>query len=1057
MPDPPQPPPARTPTSKPVVSPSEPADFAELFAQSNFSFLSAASHPDELATRAAELGYAALGVTDTNSLAGVVRAHVAAKQAGLKLLVGAEITPDDAPSVVLHAIDRTGYANLARLITIGRRRAPKGKCRLSFADAAEHTQGLIACVPLWPHVVTTAGMDETLPRLHDYRDLFGDRCYALGGLFLGPEDRLVLTRMSDLAKRSRLPLVATNAPLIHNAERRFLLAALTGVRLGKSIHELAGDLPRNGERHLKSGDAMRQLFRDRPDAVRRSLEVASRCGFSLDELKYEYPEELVPEGRTPIEHLTRLVWEGAERRYPRGIPDKVRTLLGHELELIKQLRYEAYFLTVHDLVRFARSKRILCQGRGSAANSAVCYCLGVTEVDPATHELLFERFVSAERDEAPDIDIDFEHERREEVLQYAYEKYGRDRCGMTAEVITYRPKSAVRDVGKALGLSQDRIDKLAKGIERYGRGEAFSDQLTEAGLDPQSRLGRQLVHLVEELLGFPRHLSQHVGGLVLSRGRLDELVPIENAAMEGRTVIQWDKHDLDALGVLKVDCLGLGMLTALRKCLGLVEQHHGQSFTLATIPPEDPAVYRMIQQADTVGVFQIESRAQMAMAPRMQAHCFYDLVIQVALVRPGPIQGDMVHPYLRRRAGQEQPDYPNDAIKAVLGRTLGVPIFQEQAMKLVEVAAGFTPGEADALRRAMGAWRRMGALDAFETKLRDGMLRKGYTPEYAARLFEQIRGFSEYGFPESHAASFALLVYASAWLKLHHPAAFCASLVNSQPMGFYAVAQLVGDAKRHGVAVRGIDANASDWDCTLEPSRCFGGFAVRLGLRLVHGLRADHAARLMETRNTGGPFRTVADLSRRAELPQTTLTVLADAGAFGSLELSRRSATWDALAVGEAAPLYEEESPAPAPSLPDLSPREEVAADYRTTGLSLRGHPMTFARPLLDGRRVLPCGKLADVHNGAFVTVAGRVLLRQRPSSAKGITFVMLEDETGWANLVVYPDAWAKFRKAARLSTSLLASGRIQHDTAGTTHLIVGRLVDLSQAVGVGMRSRDFQ
>jgi error-prone DNA polymerase len=1058
-------PPVRTPSkSEPrtALPKPEPAGYAELYARSNFSFLQAASHPDEFADQAAALGYDALAVTDVNSLAGVVRAYVAAKEAGLKQLVGAEVTPDDAPAVVLLAIDRDGYANLSRLITVGRRRARKGECRLSFADVAAHSAGLIACVPLWPHIVTTEDMEEALPRLRDYRDAFGDRAYALAGLFLGPEDGLALARMGDLAKQAGLPLVATNAPLMHHAERRFLLAVLTCVRLGKSIHELGDELPANGERHLKSGGDMRRLFKDRPDAIRHTLEVAGRCSFQLDALRYEYPEELVPTGLTPAEHLARLAWEGAagrypNDRYPNGVPEKVKTLLGHELGLIERLGYEPYFLTVHDLMSYARSEGILCQGRGSAANSVVCYCLGITEVDPMRHELLFERFVSAARNEPPDIDIDFEADRRELVLQYAYRKYGRDRCGMTAEVITYRPRSAIRDVGKALGLSRDRLDKLASGVERYGLGEDVGARLAEAGLDPASRLGRQLIHLTDELLGFPRHLGQHVGGLVLSRDRLDEMVPVENARMNDRTVIQWNKDDLDALGLLKVDCLGLGMLQALRRCFGLVKDHHGRELTVATIPPEDPAVYRMIRQADTVGVFQVESRAQMAMSPRMKAAKFYDLVIQVALVRPGPIQGDMVHPYLRRRDGLEEPDYPNDAIKDVLGRTLGVPIFQEQCMKLVEVAAGFTPDEADALRRAMGAWRRTGTLDAFRVKLHDGMLANGYEPEYAARLFEQIRGFSEYGFPESHAASFALLVYASAWLKLHHPAAFCCALLNSQPMGFYAPAQLVDAAKRHGVGIRPVDVNASEWDCTLEPSRCLGGFAVRLGLRMVRSLHANHAERLVESRKADGLFLSVADLAGRARLPKTALAPLAAAGAFRSLKLARRPATWDALAAGESAPLYAGDLPEAPPRLPDLSPVEEVAADYRTTGLSLQGHPMEFSRTTLDRRGVTPCGKLGEVRDGAFVTVAGLVLLRQRPGSAKDITFMTLEDETGQANLVVYPAVWDRFRRAARTSSALIVSGRVQRDTAGTTHLVAGRLVDFSSEVGVTVPARDFQ
>ena len=1065
MPEPPHPPirlpmpvsPPEPPVVESRVPPRPtPAGFAELYCRTNYSFLQAASHPDELVNRASELGYAALGVTDLNSLAGAARAYAAAKATGIKLLVGTEVTPEDAPPAVLLAMNRQGYANLSRLLTLGRRRAPKGECRLSLADISDHAAGLIACVPLWQHVVTAETAEEILPRLHDFRDIFGDRSYSLAALFRGPEDPLALARMGDLAKQARLPLVATNAPLMHDAERRFLLAALTAVRLGKSIQGLAAVLPRNGERYLRDGEEIQRIFHDRPDAVRRSLEVASRCQFSLAELRYEYPEELVPEGKTAIEHLSRLAWEGAERRYPAGIPDKVRTLLGHELWLIEKLHYEAYFLTVHDLVWFARGRDILCQGRGSAANSAVCYCLGVTSVDPEKHELLFERFVSAERDEAPDIDVDFEHERREEVLQYAYEKYGRDRCGMTAEVITYRPKSAMRDIGKALGLSPDRVDRLAKSIERYGRGEEFSLRLAEAGLDPASRLGRQLMYLVEELLGFPRHLSQHVGGLVLTRGRLDELVPIENAAMPGRTVIQWDKNDLDALGLLKVDCLALGMLTAIKKSLHLLERHHGHSLTLATIPPEDQSVYRMMQQADTIGVFQIESRAQMAMLPRMQPECFYDIVIEVSLVRPGPIQGDMVHPYLKRRAGEEKPDYPNEAIEAVLGRTLGVPIFQEQAMKLAEVAAGFSPGEADRLRRSMGAWRKTGEIEQFRDKLREGMLANGYSEEYSERLFNQLRGFGEYGFPESHAASFALLVYASAWIKCHYPAVFCCALLNSQPMGFYAPAQLVADAKRHGVEVRPVDVNASDWDCTLEPAKSPGGVALRLGLRMISGLRQDHAERIVSERKKGGAFSTVAELARRTRLPKATTTRLAEAGAFAALGLARRAAAWEALDTGEQTPLYEGESPPIPPALPPLGPAEEVSADYRTTGLSLHGHPMTFLRPLLDQRGLRPCEKLASARNGAFLRVAGIVLLRQRPSSAKGITFMTLEDETGQANLVVYPNTWERFRQVARRATAMIVAGHVQRDGGGTTHLVAGHMEDLSASLDVAGRSRDF-
>ena len=892
----------RPPFSPPhPVTPSPPHPYAELHAKTNFSFLEGASHPDELVRRAAELGYAALAITDRHSLAGVVRAHGAAKEVGLKLLIGAEITPEDAPSVVLLAMDRAGYGRLARLITRGRRRAEKGECRLTFDDVAEHAAGLIGGVvdrghgsggrgqgsegmenahglrsvgaasgakpqaaergleiencrlriadcsqptlanpqsPIpnpFPSLTTLHSPLSTihypLPTAHlsRYRDVFGDRCYLLAELHRGPDDRGRLQELTHLARSAGVGLVAAGDVHYHLPERRALCDVLTAIRHGTTV-AAAGDLlfP-NAERYLKSPEQMAALFAEASEAIRRTLEIAQRCTFSLDELRYEYPEELVPPGRTPLEHLRRLSWAGARKRYPRGIPDKVRRLVEHELKLIEELRYEAYFLTVWDLVRFARRRGILCQGRGSAANSAACYCLGITSVDPERMDVLFERFVSRERNEAPDIDVDFEHQRREEVIQYLYEKYGRDRAGMTAEVITYRPRSAVRDVGKVLGLSLDRVDAVAKRIEHFHAEPELAARCREAGIDPETPLGRQLVELVGELVGFPRHLSQHTGGMVMTRGRLSELVPIENAAMPERTVIQWNKDDLDELGILKVDCLALGMLTAIRRCFDLVGRHYGRQLTLANIPEGDRDVYEMICRADTVGMFQIESRAQMSMLPRLRPRCFYDLVIEVAIVRPGPIQGNMVHPYLRRRNGEEAVTYPNQAIREVLEKTLGVPLFQEQAMRLAVVAAGFTPGEADQLRRAMGAWRRPGLIESFRRKLIDGMRRKGFSPEYAEAVFGQIRGFGDYGFPESHAASFALLVYVSAWLKHHYPAAFTCALLNSQPMGFYAPAQLVRDVRNHGVEVRPVDVNYSGCDCTLEGARGEGPGVRGLG------------------------------------------------------------------------------------------------------------------------------------------------------------------------------------------------------------------------------------
>ena len=754
-----------------------PFPYAELHCRTNFSFLEGASHADELVATAQSLGYRALAVTDRNSLAGVVRAHVAAKKAGLKLLVGAEIVPTDGPAMVLLATDRAAYGRLSQLITIGRRRAPKGECRLKFADVVEHNKGLLCSIPMstesqqryagtFQSNVRSEVVEEQLIRC---QAVFGDRCYALAELHLGPNDSAKLHRWLEICDRLQLPLAVANDVHYHVTQRRPLHDVVTAIRHSATLQSLGHELHPNGERFLKPTSDLLRLFEDRAELLQRTVEIADRCTFSLDELRYEYPEELVPDGTTLSEHLAALTWRGAEKRYPDGVPEKVLNLIKHELSLISEMKYEAYFLTVHDLVRFARSRGILCQGRGSAANSVVCFCLGVTSVDPDRIDVLFERFISKERDEAPDIDIDFEHERREEVLQYLYERYGRERAGMTGVVITYRPRSAVRDVAKTLALSNDRIDKLASQLEHVDLSEQMPERVREGGIDPESLLGRRLIKLVDTLLGFPRHLSQHVGGMVMSQGPLSELVPIENAAMPGRTVIQWDKNDLDALGLLKVDCLALGMLSCIRRCFEMVKYHHGRELTLANVPSEDSAVYDMVSAADTVGVFQIESRAQMSMLPRLKPHCFYDLVIEVAIVRPGPIQGDMVHPYLRRRNGEEPVEYPNKALRSVLHKTLGVPIFQEQAMRLAIVAAGFTPGEADQLRRAMGAWRKTGVIEQFRRKLVDGMLSNGYDKEYAERVFKQISGFGEYGFPESHAASFALLVYVSAWLKRFHP------------------------------------------------------------------------------------------------------------------------------------------------------------------------------------------------------------------------------------------------------------------------------------------------
>lgn len=1025
--------------------------YAELHCKSNFSFLEGASHAEELAEQAAALEYAAIAITDRNSLAGIVRAHGAAKDAKVKLIVGAELWLRDAPPIVVWASDRQGYGHLTRLLTLGRRRAEKGSCDLAFEDLAAHHEGLLAGLLPGP-----SPPDHLLARLRGLRELFGDRTYLLAELHRGPDDEQRLADLQKLARSSRVPLVAAGDIHYHTPARSILHGVLTAIRHGITVDEAnrRSELFVNWERHLRPRSDLAALFRRAPSALRRTLEIADRCRFTLDELRYEYPEELAPPGETPLEFLRRLTWEGARRRYPQGVPDKVAELLLHELQLIGELKYEAYFLTVWDLVRYARSRGILCQGRGSAANSAVCFCLEVTAVDPAATDLLFERFVSRERNEAPDIDIDFEHERREEVLQYVYEKYGRDRAAIAAVVITYCSRSAIRDVGKALGLSLDRVDRLAKQAEGYRQEPRLAEHCRSVGIDPDSPLGKRLVYSVNELIGFPRHLSQHVGGMVITRGLLCELALIENAAMEGRTVIEWDKDDLDELGILKVDCLCLGMLTAIRKCFQLIERHYGRSLTLANIPQEDRHVYDMICQADTMGVFQIESRAQMSMLPRLRPRTFYDLVVEVAIVRPGPIQGNMVHPYLRRRAGEPVPPYPNDAIRDILHKTLGVPIFQEQAMRLAVVAAGFTPGEADQLRRAMAAWRRPGIIDQFRIKLLEGMLARGLSQEFAEQVFNQIRGFGEYGFPESHAASFALLVYVSAWLKHYYPAAFTAALINSQPMGFYAPAQLVKCAEQHGVEVRPVDVTSSQWDCDLEEG------ALRLGFRLIKGASQSWAKEIEKAR-AERPFASLADLTRRARLSRAVVERLASAGALERLTTDRRTALWQALAQDSQpreapllAGLIDDE---PTPDLPPLDAEEEVLADYVSLGLSLRAHPISFHRESLSKHGVLPAARLATARNNSRVKVAGIVLVRQRPSTAKGITFVTLEDETGVSNLVIKQPTWQRFYEVARRSPAWIAEGILER-RGQVIHVLVHRLVDLSQQIrGLPSQSRDFR
>ncbi len=967
--------------------------------------------------------------------------------------------------VVLLATDRAAYGRLARLLTVGRRRAAKGECLLNLDDIAHHHEGLLALVTPERNSLllgSTAGQASSgtlLDNLKRYRELFADRCYLLAELHYGTDDPQQLAELTRLSNITKVPLVAAGDVHYHACERMPLQHALTAIRHGTTVAQLAERCLANAERHLRSLDDIESAFACMPELLRRTIEIADRCTFSLDDLRYEYPEELAPAGQTPIQYLRQLAWEGAGQRYPTIVPEKVCRLLEHELALIEKLHYEAFFITVYDIVRFARSQHILCQGRGSAANSVVCYCLGVTAVDPAEHQLLFERFVSEERNEAPDIDVDFEHERREEVLQYIYQKYGRERAGIAATVITYRPRSAIRDVGKALGLSRDRVDTLAKNYDYRGEQVLLPQRCEQSGIDPKSRVGRQLILLVNELLGFPRHLSQHVGGMVITRGPLCELVPIENAAMQDRTVIEWDKDDLDELGILKVDCLCLGMLTAIRKCFGLIAEQTCRQLSIATVPQEDPAVYEMICRSDTVGVFQIESRAQMSMLPRLRPQTFYDLVIEVAIVRPGPIQGNMVHPYLRRRTGEEPVEYPNPEVQQVLEKTLGVPLFQEQAMRLAVVAAGFTPGEADQLRRAMGGWRRPGLIDSYRQKLMAGMLAKGYPNEFAEGLFNQIRGFGEYGFPESHAASFAMLVYVSAWLKHYYPAAFAAGLINSQPMGFYAPAQLIRDARDHQVEVRSIDINHSDWNCTLEPTGAGSEGALRIGMRLVRGLRQADAERIVQARTT--PYRTTTELGTRAGLSKSTLERLADAGALNSLQHDRRAALWQALEqplCTERMPLFAQaDDPAPLPELPPLSRQQQVFADYATSGLSLRDHPLAFYREKLHHLGATTATGLVQLRHGSRVTVAGLVLMRQRPGTAKGITFVTLEDETGSINLIVHLRTWQRYELTARRATAMLVTGRLERQGI-VIHVIAREIQDLqAEMEGLEHRSRDFR
>ncbi|RED50775.1 error-prone DNA polymerase [Aestuariispira insulae] len=1016
--------------------------YAELQCLTNFSFLEGASHAAELVIQAKALGLAAVGVADRNTLAGVVRAHMAAKEHHMRLLVGARLDLEEGISLLAYPEDRAAYGRLSRLITLGRRRAEKGECLLRFQDILEGGAGM-RLIMLTPEA---AGDEPAFPeQLSALKAVYGARVYLAAHHRLGGADRDRIAEISVLAEQAGVRMLATNDVLMHGAARRPLADVLSCIR-EKTVIDRAGLLlQKNAERHLKSPAEMAALFEDWPEALVAGIEVMEACRFSLDELAYEYPDEVVEEGLTPQKSLEKFAWKGAKWRYPGGIPAKVKAAVEHELALVEQLDYAPYFLTVYDLVRFARARDILCQGRGSAANSAVCYCLGITSVDPAELDLLFERFISAERNEPPDIDVDFEHERREEVIQYLYEKYGRHRAGMTAVVSSYRARGAIRDVGKAMGLGQDSVTLLSSQIFGWGHDDEITDeQLENAGLDPRDRRLRQTIALIHALMGFPRHLSQHVGGFVITRGRLDEVVPVENAAMEDRTVVQWDKDDLDALGILKVDVLSLGMLTCIRKGFELLKTHYGRNYNLAMVPQGDAKTYDMLCRADSLGVFQVESRAQMAFLPRMKPRNFYDLVIEVAIVRPGPIQGDMVHPYLRRRNGEETVIFPSKELEQVLGKTLGVPLFQEQAMQIAIVAAGFTPSEADQLRRAMATFRHTGKVHTFHEKMVRGMLERGYDREFAERCFRQIEGFGEYGFPESHAASFALLVYVSAWMKCHYPAVFACALLNSQPMGFYAPAQIVRDARDHGVEVLPPDINESDWDCALQPS--IHGHALRLGLRMIKGLAQAEAEEILAFRGNG--YRRVEDIWRRAGVSRKALNALARADAYASFDLDRRAAIWatKGIAGDKPLPLFQNAGEAergddPEVALPAMSLGAEVVTDYKAIKLSLRAHPLELMRPSLPG--VTTGAGLLDRQDGDKVVVCGLVLVRQRPGSARGVIFITLEDETGTANCIVWPDKFKQFRRVVLTARVIRISGKLQREGI-VTHVVADQVEDLS-------------
>ncbi|MDO8290281.1 MAG: error-prone DNA polymerase [Parvibaculum sp.] len=1029
------------------------APFAELCVATNFSFLRGASHADELVAMARHQGLSAIGIADRNTLSGIVRAHVAAKAAGLKLLVGARLIMTDGFEVIAYPQDRAAYGRLTKLLTLGNRRAEKGECHLTLNDVIEAGQG--QCFIAMPPATPDACFSISLNRLANaFR---GSVWLALTPHYDGSDVRR-FRALHTLAHDAHIPLVATNDVLAHAPERKALQDVLTCIREHVTLETAGFLLEANAERHIKPGAEMTRLCAGFPDAISQTLRIAERCRFSLDELKYEYPADTFSENETPQELLERLTWEGAAARFPHGIDPKIKTTIEHELALIELKQYAPYFLTVHDIVRYARSVNILCQGRGSAANSAVCFCLGITSVNPTEVDLLFERFVSVEREEPPDIDVDFEHERREEVMQYIYEKYGRHRAGIAATVISYRSRSAIRDVGKVFGLSEDVVHALSRSSWGWSSHGVSEDDAKRTGLDPTEPRLAMAIDLSRQLMGFPRHLSQHVGGFVITKGPLDEVVPIGNAAMIDRTFVEWDKDDLDALGILKIDVLALGMLSCIRRAFDLLRYHHGIDLDLATVPQNDTVTYDMLCKADSVGVFQVESRAQMSMLPRLRPRNFYDLVVEVAIVRPGPIQGGMVHPYLQRRSGKEKVDYPSLALKEVLHKTMGIPLFQEQAMKIAIVAAGYSPGEADLLRRAMATFRRTGTIGMHREKFIGGMIANNYEPDFAERCFKQIEGFADYGFPESHAASFALLVYVSAWIKCHYPDVFCAAILNSQPMGFYAAAQLVRDAKEHGIEIREVDINHSDWDCTLERVSGTRHCAVRLGLRQIKSLTADMGQVIEAKRGQG--FDSVRHLWLQTQLSPRLIERLADADAFGSVGLDRRAALWAVRGLGGYSEGQCGKMPAAMPlfaaheeggfqheaevALPSMPLGEHVVLDYATLRLSLKAHPISFLRERFRSRGVMTHRRLAEnIPNNARVHIAGLVLVRQRPGTASGVIFATLEDETGIANIIIWPKVYERFRRIVLTSRLFGIKGRVQKEGI-VIHVIADEIEDLT-------------